>query len=135
MGPTVLPARLAAAFNDKDADAFAQLFSDDAEFVNIFGQRMRGRAGIEAGHQVVFEKLLHGSRLTIDDVDVKELGDDHALMHATWTRERLADASPATLPPGTGIFTMVARRTADGWELVGTTNVQDATPPGAPQLP
>jgi uncharacterized protein (TIGR02246 family) len=135
MSPTVLLDRLAAAFNDKDAGAFAELFSEDAEFVNIFGQRMRRRAGIEAGHRVVFEKLLHGSRMTIGEVDVMPLGDDHALMHATWTRERLADASPATLPPGTGIFTMVARRTAGGWELVGTTNVQNATPPGAPQLP
>jgi uncharacterized protein (TIGR02246 family) len=132
MGSAALADRLAAAFNDKDAGAFAALFAEDAEFVNIFGQRMRGRAGIEAGHRVVFEKLLHGSRLTMREVDVMALGDDHALVHATWTRERLADAPPATLPPGTGIFTLVARRAPDGWVLVGATNTQDVPPPGPP---
>jgi uncharacterized protein (TIGR02246 family) len=132
--PTDLVDRLAATFNTKDADAFAALFTEDAEFVNILGQRMRRRGGIAAGHEIVFAKLLAGSRLNVTEIDVMPLGDDVAMMHATWTRDRLADATPATLPPGTGIFTLVARRTDDDWLLVGATNVQDATPPAPASL-
>jgi hypothetical protein len=71
----------------------------------------------------------------VSAIDVMHLGDDVAMMHASWNRERLSDATPATLPPGSGILTFVARRTdPDSWQLVGATNVQDAVPPGAPAL-
>jgi uncharacterized protein (TIGR02246 family) len=133
--PVELIDRLTAAFNTKDADAFAALFVEDAEFVNILGQRMRRRDGIAAGHEMVFAKLLAGSRLSVTGIDVMALGDDVAMMHATWSRERLPDATPTTLPPGTGIFTFVARRTDDDWLLVGATNVQDAAPPVPTPLP
>ena len=108
------------------------LFADDAEYVNIFGQRMGRRDGIAAGHQVVFASLLAGSRFTVTGTDVMPLGQDAALMHATWRRDRLPGATPATLPAGTGIFTFVARRAGDAWLLAGATNVQDAAPPPAP---
>jgi uncharacterized protein (TIGR02246 family) len=126
--PVQLVDRLTAAFNTKDAEAFAALFAEDAEFVNILGRRMRRRDGIAAGHEIVFARLLAGSRLSVTRIDILPLGDDMAMMHATWTRERLPDATPTTLPPGTGIFTFVACRT-DDWLLVGATNVQDASPP------
>ncbi len=103
------------AFNTKDAEAFAALFTDDAEYVNIFGQRMRRRDGIAAGHQAVFASLLAGARFTVTGTDVVPLGQDVALMHATWRRVRLPGATPATLPAGTGIFTFVARRAGDDW--------------------
>ncbi|MDQ1718164.1 MAG: hypothetical protein QOE89_2117 [Pseudonocardiales bacterium] len=135
MEPTDLVERLTDAFNTKNPTAFAELFTEDAEFVNSFGPRMRRRDGIARGHQIGFDKLLAGSRMTVSAVDVMHLGDDVAMMHASWNRERLSDATPATLPPGSGILTFVARRTdPDSWQLVGATNVQDAVPPGAPAL-
>jgi uncharacterized protein (TIGR02246 family) len=128
--PTALVDQLAQSFNTRNALAFANLFAEDAEFVNIFGQRMRQRSGIASGHQMVFETLLAGTHLAVNQVDVMPLGEDVVLMHATWTRERLPEARATALPPGSGIFTLVARRASDGWELVGVTNVQDALPPG-----
>ncbi len=135
MEPTELVDRIVESFNTRNAPAFANLFADDAEFVTIFGNRMRGREAISAGHQMVFETLLAGTHIKATGVDVMPLGDDVAMMHATWTRERLPDATPKTLPPGSGIFTFVARKTANDWKLVGATNVQDALPPGAPGVP
>ena len=38
-----------AALNAKDAAAVGQVFTPDAEFVNIMGMRMRGREGIVSG--------------------------------------------------------------------------------------
>jgi uncharacterized protein (TIGR02246 family) len=102
MTPQDLAHRLADAFNDKDADAFAALFTEDAEFVNVFGARMRGRAGIAEGHRRVFATTLVGSTLALEELDVLPLGDDVAVCHARWRRGRTADATPATLPPGKG---------------------------------
>ena len=133
MEPTELIDRIVESFNTRNAPAFASLFADDAEFVTIFGNRMRGRDAISAGHKMVFDTLLAGTLMTATGVDVMPLDDEVVMMHATWTRERLPEATPTTLPPGSGIFTFVARKTANDWKLVGATNVQNARPPGAPE--
>lgn len=130
---TALVERLSEAFNTKDANAFAALFAPEAEFVSILGQRMRGREGIAAGHKVVFEKLLTGTRMTVTRIDVMPLSDQIVMMHAEWNRERLPEATATTLPPGSGVLTFIARRTAQDWELMAATNVQESTPPGAPR--
>ena len=48
--PVDVVAAFAEALKAKDVDALGSLFSDDAEFVNILGMRMRRREGIVAGH-------------------------------------------------------------------------------------
>jgi uncharacterized protein (TIGR02246 family) len=126
-----LAQQLVVAFNAKDAEAFGALFADDAEFVNIFGARMHGRDGIVEGHRQVFGTALNGSTLTLEGLDTMALGPDAAVAHATWRRDRDADATAATLPPGRGVFTLVGQRTGDGWKLAAATNVAVATPPGA----
>ncbi|MBI4624666.1 MAG: SgcJ/EcaC family oxidoreductase [Verrucomicrobia bacterium] len=83
---------LGEAFNAKDAKAFAGLFTADAEFVTIFGLRMRGRADIEAGHAAVFAHALAGNRMVVRSFEPKLLAADVALCHASWARERLPDA-------------------------------------------
>ena len=119
------------AFNGKDAPALGALFREDAEFVNIFGMRFRGRAGIEAAHAALFAHALTGNRFSVQDADVQVLPGGPVLGHVPWTREVLEDAGPS-LPPGSGIFTMVLVQEADDWRLAACTNVQDATPPGPP---
>jgi uncharacterized protein (TIGR02246 family) len=135
MEPTKLIDRLVDSFNTRNAPAFASLSDDNAKFVNIFGQRMRGRDGISAGHQIVVDTPLAGTHMMGTGVDVMPLGGSVVMMHATWIRERLPEATPATLAPGTGILTFVARKSADVWTLVGAANVQNARPLGAPPLP
>ncbi|MCW2678070.1 MAG: hypothetical protein JWR70_3110 [Modestobacter sp.] len=126
-----LAQQLVEAFNAKDAEAFGALFVDDAEFVNIFGARMRGRDGITDGHRQVFGTALNGTTLTLEGLDTMALGPDAAVGHATWRRDRDADAPASALPPGRGVFTLVGRQTGDGWKLVAATNVAVAIPPGA----
>jgi uncharacterized protein (TIGR02246 family) len=122
----------AEAFNAKDAQALGALFTEDAEFVTIFGNRMRGRAGIETGHAAVFTHALSGNRLVPGSVDVQLLAPGVSLAHAAWTREQLTDAPAGTLPPGTGIFTLVLQERDRGWLLRAATNVQHAVPPTRP---
>jgi uncharacterized protein (TIGR02246 family) len=53
-----------AALNAKDAAAVGQVFTPDAEFVNIMGMRMRGREGIVSGHAWAFSGPLRGSTVS-----------------------------------------------------------------------
>lgn len=120
---------LADAFNDADAAALAALFADDGEYVTMFGDRMRGRRGIERGHAVVFQRLLAGNRLVVSGADVRRLADDVLLAHVPWRRERRDEDGSPGLPPGTGIYTLVVRLVKDRWVLASATSVQHASPP------
>lgn len=124
----------ANAFNQKDAGAVGALFRADAEFVNIFGMRFRGRAGIQSAHAGLFARALSGNRLVVHEPDAQMLPGGVLLGHVPWTRDVLDGGGPA-LPPGSGILTMVLVREADGWCLAACTNVQDATPPEPPAKP
>ena len=67
--------------NAKDAAALGELFTEDAEFVNIMGMRMRGRQGIADGHAWAFNGPLRGRRIRFDQVDVLGVTDDVTVLH------------------------------------------------------
>ena len=122
-----LASRLIAAYNVSDADAFAGLFSPDAVFVNIFGTRMPGRAGIARGHRAGFETRLLGTVLAVDELRVAVVHELTTVAHLSWSLRHTTAATAGTLPPCTGIFTLVAASTDDGgWEFVAATNVRQA---------
>jgi uncharacterized protein (TIGR02246 family) len=114
--------------NAKDATTLSGLFTEDAEFVNIFGMRMRGRVNIESGHRAVFEKALSGNKLGLLSVETKVPAPNVAICHAAWKRDRLPDAPEAALPAGTGILTVVMIDQGGQWRMAAVTNVQDAAP-------
>lgn len=119
----------AAALNAKDAHTLGEIFTKDAEFVNILGMRMRRRKGIVAGHAWAFAGPLLGSRVSFDQVDELRITDDVTVLHGHCVRERLPDAPPQTLPAGTSVLVFVTRRDAEGWQAVAATNVTEAPPP------
>jgi uncharacterized protein (TIGR02246 family) len=116
------------ALNAKDAEALGEIFVEGAEFVNIMGMRMRRREGIVAGHAWAFAGPLRGSRISFDQVDELQVTDDVTVLHGHCVRERLADASPQTLPAGRSVLVFVTRRDSHGWQAVAATNVTEAPP-------
>src|SRR4051812_36161265 len=74
--PPDLVVAFARALNAKDADKLGELFTDDAEFVNIMGMRMRRRQGIVDGHGWAFAGPLRGRRIRFDQVDELRVTDD-----------------------------------------------------------
>jgi uncharacterized protein (TIGR02246 family) len=127
--PRAIADAFAAALNAKDADAVGEVFTADAEFVNIAGMRMRGRDAIVAGHAWAVSGPLRGSSVSFDQVDELPVTEDVAIVHAHCLRERLADAPEGTLPPGASVLVFVARRDGDGWQAVAATNVTEASLP------
>jgi uncharacterized protein (TIGR02246 family) len=120
------------AFNAHDEKQLASLFAGDADFVNIFGHWMKGRAAIEAGHAGGFAGALGNSHLAITGTQVKLLKPDVALCHATWKRSRISGAHDHGLSPGDGVLTAVAVQHNDKWVIVAVHNSQTVAPPGKP---
>jgi hypothetical protein len=55
--------------SNQDTDELGELFTDDAEFVNIMGMRMRRRQGVVDDHGWAFAGPLRGRRVHFDQVD------------------------------------------------------------------
>jgi uncharacterized protein (TIGR02246 family) len=120
----------AAALNAKDTDGLGELFTEDAEFVNIMGMRMRGRQGIVDGHAWAFAGPLRGRQVRFDAVDELTVTDDVTVFHGHCIRERQPDSPVEGLPDGTSVLSFVTRRGPEGWRIVSATNVTEAAPPG-----
>ncbi|MFD6949698.1 DUF4440 domain-containing protein [Nocardiopsis sp. TSRI0078] len=69
---------VAAAWADNDADAFAELFAQDASLIG--DAYMRGREGIRAFMAQGFEGPYKGTRVDIRPLDVRFVREDVALV-------------------------------------------------------
>lgn len=70
-----LIAALEAAWNRKDAAAFADCFDVVAEFGHILDGRAVGRRAIEEGHEALFAGIYADSRITYRIAAIEPMGD------------------------------------------------------------
>ncbi|HEV7589642.1 MAG TPA: SgcJ/EcaC family oxidoreductase [Longimicrobium sp.] len=114
-------ARQAAAWNRHDAAAYAALFTEDGDVVNVVGWWWRGRAEIEAKLAAAFAYTFRESTLTITDVDVRFLAPDIAVAHVRWTMA--GQRMPPGMPdPGRGIQLQVLTRHGGQWSIASFQN-------------
>lgn len=109
--PQEIPALFARACNERDPDALASLFDEDAEFVGVTGLCCHDRESIRQAHA-----LIARSQLAIEETRVRLLTPDIAVVHARMT---LSGGAPAdgVGPPGprTTIASFVVHRSLDRW--------------------
>lgn len=134
-----LQARQAEAWNRHDADAYADLFTEDGDVVNVLGWLWRGRAEIRSKLTEAFAFVFRDSRLTITQVDVRFLEPRLAVAHVRWTLEGAKAPPGAPAPPREGIQLQVLRKPADRWlieSFQNTNSVPEAPfPKGPPSKP
>jgi uncharacterized protein (TIGR02246 family) len=105
--PEDMPGLFARAWNDRDPDALASLFDEDAEFVNVAGLWWHDRESIRSAHANGLERTFNTSTLATDATKVKLLSPDIAVVHARMT---LSGEVPRTT-----IVSFVVHRTARRW--------------------
>ena len=118
-----LLARLEERWQLGDAEGFAELFTEDADYVVFDGTRLTGRAAIADAHRPLFERFMKGSRLLVESADVRFLTDDVAVM---CTRGAIAKPSESTPSPRRrSIQTLVAVRRDAGWSFASFQNTRE----------
>ena len=121
--PDVIPRLFVEAWNRRDPDALASLFDLDAEFVNVTGLWWHDRTSIRKAHAYGLERIFNESALAIDDVRVRRLSDDIALVHAKMTLTgQSAVASIAHPGARTTIFSFIVHREAEQWTCASAHN-------------
>ncbi|MFL5237730.1 MAG: SgcJ/EcaC family oxidoreductase [Chthoniobacterales bacterium] len=123
------------AWNRHDAKAYADLFTNDGDCVNIVGWWWKGRAEIEKKLTDAYAFVFAQSVLKIADVDVRFLNPDLAVVHVRWTMT--GARTPQGLPtPQQGIQTQLVQKSAGNWRIAAFQNTNSipemAFPKGAP---
>ena len=125
------------AWNQHDAKAYANLFTDDGEIVNIVGWWWKGRAEIEKKLTDAYTYVFRESALTVTDVQVKFLTPEIAVAHVKWTMT--GARTPKGLPePQQGIQIQVLQKHADKWLIAAfqnTNSIPERPFPKGPPAP
>ena len=111
-----LQTRQQDAWNRHDAKAYAALFTDDGDVVNVVGWWWHGRGEIERQLTAAYTVVFRESRLAITDVQVRFLARDIAIAHVRWTMEG-ARTPPSIPEPRQGIQTQVLLKRGDEWRI------------------
>ena len=121
--PSDMPVAFAAAWMARDADALADLFEPDAEFVNVVGLWWHDRAAIRKAHDYGLRVLFPDSTLRVVRTREKALADGVAVVHALVALEGQS-AGGGVESPGARrtVFTFVMRRGGDGWRCAAAQN-------------
>lgn len=114
-----LLALLESAWNRGDGEAFGAAYTENAAFVTIRGEYLRGRAQIAAGHAGIFATIYAGSVNRMDLIAARALGNDVILA---------TSQSTLTAPRGplqgvhAAMSTTVLTRVDDEWLITATHN-------------
>ncbi len=124
-----IAAALTDAWNAADAEAFGRAFTDDADFVNIFGRHDIGREAIVQNHAMIFGTIYRESTNAFTVVKERRVGAADAIVALI--------AADVQVPHGAmagGVRTLataVLVREDDGWKIASFQNTRIQPPPNA----
>lgn len=127
MAEDTSPEKVAVAFieawNRHDADALAELFVPDADFVNVVGLWWRDREKIRIAHDYGFQRIFSNSHMTLRRVAVRHLGADVAVVHGAWTLRGQNSHGEREAGERRGVISFTVQRQSDGeWLAVSAQN-------------
>ena len=116
-----LETRQQEAWNHHDAKAYASLFAEDGDCVNVVGWWWKGRAEIEKKLTDAYVYVFKESTLTITNVDIRFVTLDVAVAHVRWTMT--GARTPSGLPvPQQGIQTHLLQKVGGEWLIAAFQN-------------
>ena len=128
--PVDIATGFAAAWNAADAGLLSELFTEDADFVNVVGLWWRTRSQIRDNHAYGFRHMFPHTVMSLDKVVSRQLGPDAAIVHAAWTLTGQITPSGETAGDRSGVLSFTLTRQNDGhWLAVSAQNTDRV--PGA----
>jgi uncharacterized protein (TIGR02246 family) len=113
------------AWNRHDMDAFANLFAEDADFVNVRGTRWIGRDVIREAHIATHATIFKSSQLSLKETSARFLRPDIAVVRSVTEVSGQINASGETLPARRAMLTLVMMNMQGQWTVVVAQNTGD----------
>lgn len=113
---------------DHDADAIADLFVEDADFVTEVGLWWTSRHSLRRALRWWFDRFLGESSFEIEQITERPLGQDAAVLHLRWRIEGQLDPDGGPTDARRGVMSVVlARVPAGGW-VATSAHLSDSAP-------
>lgn len=126
--PEGLVAGFARTWNAHDIESFIQLFTKDADFVNVVGDRL-DMARLQTELEFVHTTFFKASSIAPTSVSTRMVRPDVAVVHFTWQLDGQVDAQGNPVDRRHGIVTFVAVKAEDGWRITALQNTNLSGPP------
>ncbi len=113
------------AWNQREGKGFADNFTEDADFVNIFGMHFSGKDEIEERHVQILQTFLKGSDFQIVNLQLREVQPGLVIALVFWRLVGYRTPRSDMNKPGEireGIFTHVFINSDDKWKITATQN-------------
>jgi uncharacterized protein (TIGR02246 family) len=122
------------AWNAYDSKSFAAPFAEDANFIQIFGGQLDGRAAVEASHRAIFDTIYKGSQASFTLRSIRFVRPDVAI---AFTRAHLkffagGEAREIETRP-TLILVREQVKEQGTWQIVAFQNTRISEMPAAAQ--
>jgi len=121
---TRLAARFADAWNAHDPRAFAALFAPDADFTNVVGVHVSGRAEIERLHARVFATMFRDSQLSIEGTRTRPIGNALFAADVYWSMTGARTTEDQPRETRQGVMALVVRAEDRTVEIVVLHNIE-----------
>jgi uncharacterized protein (TIGR02246 family) len=127
-GPEALVKGFVQAWNTHDMKAFAALFTEDADFVNVAGAWWKGRAEIQAKLEERHATRFKATTLTATGTTVRLPRPDVAVVHLSWELTGALDREGKPAPSRRGVLQILGIKEADRWRITAAQNTNASEP-------
>jgi uncharacterized protein (TIGR02246 family) len=133
--PQAVAADFVDDWNRHDMKRFAELFTEDAQFVNVIGLWWSGRSEIQKQHEALHATRMRNSHLVAIENAVHFLRPDVAVLHIRWQLTGDTGIDGVTLPMRRGVMSLVTVRTGSNWQIASAQNTDMVPLPNLPPPP
>ena len=109
--------QLETGWNTKSGATFAKPFAEDADYVVINGNYIRGREAIAMGHQRIFDTVFKDTKIALTVKQVRFLRPDVAVVHVDGHRD-----GPSNELMQDVVITFFMTKERQGWTIAAFQN-------------
>ncbi len=114
--------QLETGWNTKSGALFAKPFAEDADYVVINGNYIKGRAVIESQHQRIFDTIFKDTNIKLTVKQIRFLRPDVAVVHVEGHR-----GSPSSNLIQDAMLTLTMTKEKQGWVIAAFQNTAVAS--------
>ena len=114
---TTIVTAVPEALNHKDMKMYADLFADDADWINVVGMHWRGKAAVVKAHEIYLKTVFRDGGMSTGDIEIRAVTPDVAIAVVTELDTAGILPNGAKAPPGSGRLTYVLVKRGGKWKI------------------